>query len=278
MGVIRGSGRSKSRIAVLAAAGAVSLTAAAGLAYAIIPDSTNGVITACYPTSGTNAGQIKVIDAQGGATCPAGSTTITWNQRGIRFRSAYNAATPYLVNDVVTKGGTAYVAKLANTGVPVTNTTNWEILAAKGAAGVAGPAGPAGPSGPKGSNTAALFYTLTSSTSQQFALATAPFTAPANATCLVTSSVQLAPLGPLPTGSTSLFVRNAVSRNGVTADDGLYGQYLVSVGVGGQQPSLTRSSVVAVTQGDVVQFGAYLGNASLYVGGSVAVQTSYLCS
>ena len=48
------------------------------------------------------------------------------------FRGAYNNATAYTPDDVVTSGGTSYICILASTGNAVTNTTYWNVLAQGG--------------------------------------------------------------------------------------------------------------------------------------------------
>jgi len=70
---------SKPRRSAIATAAAAAL-AAGGVAYAAIPDSTTGVITSCRDASGG----LRVIDKQSGATCPAGTTQLEWNQRGLQ--------------------------------------------------------------------------------------------------------------------------------------------------------------------------------------------------
>lgn len=136
----------RARRVVLVGVASATLVAAGGLvAWAAIP-SADGVITGCYVTSGTSKGDLRVVD--GGATCRATETRLTWNATGVRFRGAYSASTAYRVNDIVTRGGAAYIAELANTGVPVNNTANWAVLAAAGATGATGRTGPAGPAGP----------------------------------------------------------------------------------------------------------------------------------
>ena len=55
----------------------VAALAAAGIAYASIPDS-EGVIHACYTKSG---GSLRVIDASV-TNCKSGETSLTWNQSG----------------------------------------------------------------------------------------------------------------------------------------------------------------------------------------------------
>ena len=96
--------------------------------------------------------------------------------------------------------------------------------------------------------------------------------------CLVTSSVQIDPAGAVPLGSDFAFLRNAVSRNGVNAQDVVYGQYITSNGLITRQPSITRSSVISVDAGETIRFGAYLGAVPAGAAGGLAyVQTSYLC-
>jgi hypothetical protein len=51
--------------------------ATAGGALAAIPDSTSGVITSCYDTTGI----VRVID-RAQSSCPGGSTQLQWNQQG----------------------------------------------------------------------------------------------------------------------------------------------------------------------------------------------------
>lgn len=51
------------------------VAAAAGVAYATVPDD-QGVIHACYKT---DKGQLRVVDA---STCSPGESPITWNQTG----------------------------------------------------------------------------------------------------------------------------------------------------------------------------------------------------
>jgi len=148
---------------------------------------------------------------------------------------------------------------------------------ATGATGAAGAPGAPGPSGPKGSNSSSSDTTLTANDYYDFA--TPEFTATADATCMVTSTVQLYASTALPAGTTNLFVRNAVSRNGTATNDVVYGFYLVSNGLVGRQAAMTRSSVMGIKAGEKIQFGAYVGGASgSAVGDDVAVQTAYFCS
>ncbi len=117
-------------------------------AFAAIPNGSTAVISACYANGATKT--LQVIDAQAGGKCPAGTTALSWNGKGVSFKGAYNAATAYQVNDAVTKSGSTYIALLANTGVAVTNTTNWAVLAHKGATGPVGATGAKGATGSQG--------------------------------------------------------------------------------------------------------------------------------
>ena len=65
---------------VLIVVGAVALVAlAVGIAKAAIPDSGTGEIHGCYQK---NQGQLRVIDAQAGATCGPSELGLVWNQIG----------------------------------------------------------------------------------------------------------------------------------------------------------------------------------------------------
>ena len=74
---------SKSRLFKLALPAAVVLGAGTAVAIAAIP-SASGIITACRVTTGTNPGQLRVIDTEAtpAQTCSTGETTITWNEQG----------------------------------------------------------------------------------------------------------------------------------------------------------------------------------------------------
>jgi|TARA_Y100000034_G_C6832801_1_gene376077 hypothetical protein len=48
------------------------------------------------------------------------------------FRGAYNGATAYVVDDIVTSGGSSYICILASTGNAVSNATYWTQMAAGG--------------------------------------------------------------------------------------------------------------------------------------------------
>jgi hypothetical protein len=71
---------------------------------------------------------------------------------GLTLVGAWNVSTAYNANDVVTAGGSTYLALNTSTGVdPTTDTgTAWALLAAKGADGAKGDTGPAGEAGEMG--------------------------------------------------------------------------------------------------------------------------------
>ena len=70
----------RSRPMVATVAFIVGIAIATGVAWAAIPDSTTGTITACYPTSGTNQGVLRVIDYQSGQRCGTGEASLTWSK------------------------------------------------------------------------------------------------------------------------------------------------------------------------------------------------------
>jgi hypothetical protein len=62
---------------LLITAGVAALAVSGGIAYATIPGS-NGVISACV----AKAGDLRVVDAEAGAQCKSGETTLSWSQQG----------------------------------------------------------------------------------------------------------------------------------------------------------------------------------------------------
>lgn len=136
---------SRKRVIIITATAALST--AGGVAYAAIPSSVTSNISGCYTTTG---GALRVIDAQAGVTCKSTETAIKWSSQTLTTRGTWSSATNYLVNDVVALNGSSYVARLANKNVSPPNTTNWLLLASKGATGTTGATGPAGPAGGQG--------------------------------------------------------------------------------------------------------------------------------
>lgn len=65
----------------VAAIGIVMLLGSVAVGYAAVP-AANGVITACYNTSGNPSGTMRVIDAEAGAKCSKNEKTLTFNQTG----------------------------------------------------------------------------------------------------------------------------------------------------------------------------------------------------
>ncbi|MFN2466130.1 MAG: hypothetical protein ABR598_07690 [Candidatus Dormibacteria bacterium] len=93
--------------------------------------------------TGLANGQQLHWDAAAGKWKPgAGGTSITW-------RGAYNAATAYAINDVVSSGGSSYISTAAQTNVPPPGAT-WGLVAQKGADGAAGTNGTNGTNGAAG--------------------------------------------------------------------------------------------------------------------------------
>src|SRR2546430_8108817 len=78
-----GSARRSRRVAIIASSCIIGLIGSS-MAFADIPDSTTGVITACYPKWHFFhlSGMLRVIDAQSGDRCKWSETTLTWNQEG----------------------------------------------------------------------------------------------------------------------------------------------------------------------------------------------------
>ena len=121
----------RSRVAVALVVLGVGLAVAGGFSYAAIPGSTSGLITACYPTSGTNKGVLRVIDAQAGQVCGAGNATLSWQKSGLRWKGAWTATTAYFANDIVTYGRSrqVFVAIAASTGKrPADAGLYWRVL------------------------------------------------------------------------------------------------------------------------------------------------------
>ena len=107
------------RLAFLAAA--VAALAAAGIAYASIPDS-GGVIHGCYAkaSGGAAPGTLRVIDTGLGQSCGLNEVALNWNQQGVK-----GATGP--------KGPTG-------------------VTGAQGPQGTQGQQGPKGPTGPSGTS------------------------------------------------------------------------------------------------------------------------------
>lgn len=68
-----------------------------------------------------------------------GNGSTAWNSLGyatVSYRGAHNSATIYYPNDIVTSSGSTYICILTTTsGILITNTTYWTVIAQKGADG-----------------------------------------------------------------------------------------------------------------------------------------------
>ena len=117
-----------------------------GVAYASLPSTTSGLITACVNKT---TAAVRIIDYQAGRRCAASETTLSWG-KGYTYRGAWNATATYAVQDVVVAGGSTYVGRRASRNVAVTNATYWGVLAARGAPGAQGVPGLKGDQGIQG--------------------------------------------------------------------------------------------------------------------------------
>ncbi|MCP1915695.1 hypothetical protein J2R96_008175 [Bradyrhizobium elkanii] len=75
---------------------------------------------------------------QGGTWVPAGT------YKGFQYKGAYNPATSYVTNDVLTSAGNAYIVKAPTTGHAPPNATYYDVFASKGDTGATGPTGATG--------------------------------------------------------------------------------------------------------------------------------------
>jgi hypothetical protein len=140
---------------------AATLVVGGGVALASIPSSSTGNITACVNST---SGAVRVIDAQAGHHCASGETTLNWS-KGYSYRGAWAPSVTYGVLDVVTTGGSSYLAKASSHGkAPATNPSYWGVLAAAGATGAQGPTGPQGPAGASGYNVVTRYFTVNTGT------------------------------------------------------------------------------------------------------------------
>ena len=135
-------------------------TVGGGVALAAVPSSTTGAFTACVNNS---TGAVRLIDYQSGHRCTVSEHTVNWS-KGYRYRSGWSPTAAYAVLDVVTSGGSSYLARSGSTNrSPATNPSYWGLLVsrgatgpqgaegAKGAEGAPGPQGAQGPAGSTGS-------------------------------------------------------------------------------------------------------------------------------
>ena len=64
------------RIGLVSVGVVVGLVAGGGLVWAAVPESGTGAVSACYATSGTSKGIVRVVDAQAGESCNAGENAL----------------------------------------------------------------------------------------------------------------------------------------------------------------------------------------------------------
>jgi hypothetical protein len=142
-----GAGRHKGLIGFAVGVAAAMTIAGGGVALASIPSSSTAKFTGCVAKTG---GALRVIDAQAGKKCKSSEKTISWS-KGWTHRGAWASGTAYKPGDVVTAGGSSYVAKVKSTGAaPASSPTAWGLLAAAGANGTNGAQGAKGDKGDKG--------------------------------------------------------------------------------------------------------------------------------
>jgi hypothetical protein len=134
----------KSRPAVAIVAFILGATVAVGVAWAAIPGSATGTITACYPTSGSEKGVLRVIDEQAGVNCGAGQAKVRWQADGLRWRGVWSSTSTYYHGDVVAHDGSSYVATRPSHAVTPPTANYWALMAAAGATGPSGATGPTG--------------------------------------------------------------------------------------------------------------------------------------
>jgi uncharacterized protein YjbI with pentapeptide repeats len=112
---------------MLAAVGGlvVGVSVAGGFAWAAIPDSGSGVITACYPKTGTQT--LRVIDAQAGQKCATSEQTLSWQANGQSLAQVeWHIAQTTGGLCMVPTSGTAN-AGLANCNLSKRNLTSWSL-------------------------------------------------------------------------------------------------------------------------------------------------------
>lgn len=100
------------------------------------PQGLTGAQGPAGPQGTTGATGPQGLTGPQGSTGPAGPT----GPAALVWRDGWAAGTAYVVNDAVTYGGQSFRRKVAGTTAapPDTDTTNWELLAAKGAQGIDG--------------------------------------------------------------------------------------------------------------------------------------------
>ena len=110
----------------------IGMFVAGGVAVAAIPSTSTGKITACYATSGTNKGVLRVIDADANEKCKSSEKQIVWASSGLRFRGTWSSTVSYSIDDVVVRNGSSYIALAATRNVQPPSAGKWALMAAAG--------------------------------------------------------------------------------------------------------------------------------------------------
>lgn len=142
--------RSRRRLGLVGAAVLLAVLATAALAYATIPDSSSGLIHACYTAVGT----LRVIDPAV-TTCRSAETPLTWNQTGPRGPTG-PAGPLGAVGPAGPKGDTGPSGPQGDPGPPGVQGEVGQV----GPQGDPGPTGPQGPPGPSGTTAKTLEKTF----------------------------------------------------------------------------------------------------------------------
>src|SRR6266540_5783286 len=116
-------GRGRSVVLVTMVLGLV----AGGVAFAAIPDSGTGVISACYSQS---KGTFRPIDAEAGETCKSSETLIEWNKQGPA--GATGATGPTGATGATGATGPAGATGATGTGIGGSCSTNHAIQSVNG--------------------------------------------------------------------------------------------------------------------------------------------------
>lgn len=100
--------------------------------FGINGDSVNQVKVTVAGSGSSIGFYLDLISVQGGLPGPSAPTSMTW-------LGAWSATTAYAVNDVVTNGGSTWVALLANTNsMPALANANWAQVSASGVTSLTG--------------------------------------------------------------------------------------------------------------------------------------------
>jgi hypothetical protein len=137
-----------------AAGGAIGATGATGAQGVTGPQGTQGSAGGVGATGASGPQGVAGTAGATGATGPAGSAGLDGETgppgAGLVAKGAWSGGTAYVVNDVVTDGGSTWRCILGHTAHQPPNLTYWELLASMGATGAAGGAGINGATGATG--------------------------------------------------------------------------------------------------------------------------------